>query len=88
LLKENNLVILRTSAKAIKKFGTLNAINTTNFLPEIREEHCNGCGSFWHSISFFIIVGVVHYNGKKLYLRIIERSVRGVIIGLPIELKF
>ncbi|GAB6154731.1 4Fe-4S dicluster domain-containing protein [Desulfosporosinus burensis] len=29
---------------AIKKFGTLNAINTTNFLPEISEDHCNGCG--------------------------------------------
>ncbi len=29
---------------AIKKFGTLNAINTTNFLPEIQEATCNGCG--------------------------------------------
>ncbi|MCO1602761.1 4Fe-4S dicluster domain-containing protein [Desulfosporosinus nitroreducens] len=29
---------------AIKKFGTLNAINTTNFLPEILEVNCNGCG--------------------------------------------
>ncbi|HBV87217.1 MAG TPA: (Fe-S)-binding protein [Desulfosporosinus sp.] len=29
---------------AIKKFGTLNSINTTNFLPEIREDQCNGCG--------------------------------------------
>lgn len=29
---------------AIKRFGTLNAINTTNFLPEIKEDNCNGCG--------------------------------------------
>lgn len=29
---------------AIKRFGTLNAINTTNFLPEIGAERCNGCG--------------------------------------------
>ena len=29
---------------AIKRFGTLNAINTTNFLPEIKEANCNGCG--------------------------------------------
>lgn len=29
---------------AIKKFGTLNAINTTNFLPEIKEANCNGYG--------------------------------------------
>jgi len=29
---------------AIKKFGTLNAINTTNFLPELRKDLCNGCG--------------------------------------------
>ncbi|KGK87275.1 (Fe-S)-binding protein [Desulfosporosinus sp. HMP52] len=29
---------------AIKRFGTLNSINTTNFLPEIRNDKCNGCG--------------------------------------------
>lgn len=29
---------------AIKRFGTLNAIMTTNFLPEIKEANCNGCG--------------------------------------------
>lgn len=29
---------------AIKKFGTLNAINTTNFLPELMKDKCNGCG--------------------------------------------
>ncbi|WP_407310253.1 4Fe-4S dicluster domain-containing protein [Desulfosporosinus sp. SB140] len=29
---------------AIKRFGTLNAINTTNFLPEIEEAKCSGCG--------------------------------------------
>ncbi|SDG66410.1 4Fe-4S dicluster domain-containing protein [Desulfosporosinus hippei] len=29
---------------AIKRFGTLNSINTTNFLPEISNDKCNGCG--------------------------------------------
>ncbi|AFM41170.1 dissimilatory sulfite reductase (desulfoviridin), alpha/beta subunit [Desulfosporosinus acidiphilus SJ4] len=29
---------------AIKRFGTLNSINTTNFLPVVEENRCNGCG--------------------------------------------
>ena len=29
---------------AARKFGFLNAVYTTNFIPEINEEKCNGCG--------------------------------------------
>ena len=29
---------------SIKKFGTLNSINTTNFIPQIQEDKCSGCG--------------------------------------------
>lgn len=29
---------------AIKRFGTLQSINTTNYLPEVSSDTCNGCG--------------------------------------------
>jgi ferredoxin len=29
---------------AAKRFGFLNPVHTTNYLPEIKEEECNGCG--------------------------------------------
>jgi ferredoxin len=29
---------------AARKFGILNPVHTTNFLPEINQEQCNGCG--------------------------------------------
>jgi len=29
---------------AAKRFGFLNPVHTTNYLPEIEDEKCNGCG--------------------------------------------
>jgi ferredoxin len=29
---------------AARRFGVLNSIHTTNFLPDVRSENCNGCG--------------------------------------------
>jgi len=29
---------------AVKRFGTLQTINTTNYLPSVDQERCNGCG--------------------------------------------
>jgi ferredoxin len=29
---------------AAKRFGFLNPVSTTNYLPELKEEECNGCG--------------------------------------------
>jgi ferredoxin len=29
---------------AARKFGFLNPVHTTNFIPSVNEEHCNGCG--------------------------------------------
>jgi Pyruvate/2-oxoacid:ferredoxin oxidoreductase delta subunit len=30
--------------QAIKRFGTLKSINTTNFIPDVNNERCTGCG--------------------------------------------
>ena len=30
---------------AARRFAILNPVHTTNFLPEIDEETCNGCGN-------------------------------------------
>jgi ferredoxin len=29
---------------AARKFGILNPVHTSNFLPQVHDEHCNGCG--------------------------------------------
>ena len=57
---------------AVKKFGALNPIETANYLPEIEEKSCNGCGRCLEACQ----VDVISENGENSESRInIDREI-------------
>ena len=58
---------------AARKFGMLNPVHTTNFLPKINEDQCNGCGKCVHvcPVEAMTMVSANHsqrYENKKAKL--------------------
>jgi formate hydrogenlyase subunit 6/NADH:ubiquinone oxidoreductase subunit I len=50
---------------AARKFGMLNPVHTTNFLPKIDEEKCNGCGRCVHTCPVEAMTMVSANNSQR-----------------------